>query len=41
LNKSTFSRLLGRLGWSRKKRVWQPPNVTSKPAVNSEKTSPA
>jgi transposase len=35
LSTATFSRLLGRLGWSRKKRVWQPPNATSKPEKSS------
>ena len=40
LHKSTFSRLLGRLGWTRKKRVWQPPNVMNKPALSSKPTRP-
>ena len=38
LSKSTFSRLLDRLGWSRKKRVWQPPSAMSKPEVISKPT---
>jgi transposase len=40
LHKSTFCRLLGRLGWTRKKRVWQPPSVMNKPGLRSEQTRP-
>jgi transposase len=38
LNPSTFSRLLVRAGWTRKKRVWQPPSATSKPEMSSKPT---
>jgi transposase len=36
LSISTFSRLLAQAGWTRKKRVWQPPNATSKPEMSSK-----
>jgi len=33
---ATMSRLLKRLGWTRKKRVWQPPSETSKHETSSK-----
>ena len=40
LSISTFSRLLAQAGWTRKKRVWQPPNATNKPEMSSKPTRP-
>lgn len=37
---ATMSRLLKRLGWSRKKRVWQPPSATVNKEPNSKPLSP-
>src|SRR5215218_1275066 len=38
LSISNFSRLLAQAGWTRKKRVWQPPNAMNKPATSSKPT---
>lgn len=35
---ATMSRLLKRLGWTRKKRVWQPPNAINKSEGSSRPT---
>ena len=35
---ATMSRLLKRLGWTRKKRVWQPPNAINNTAMSSKPT---
>ena len=40
LSISTFSRLLARAGWTRKKRVWQPPNAMNKSGMSSKPTRP-
>ncbi len=39
LSISTLSRLLKRLGWTRKKRVWQPPSATPSSALSSRPAS--
>jgi transposase len=39
LSISTMSRLLKKVGWTRKKRVWQPPNVMKNTELNSKPNS--
>jgi transposase len=41
LSISTLSRTIAKLGWSRKKRVWQPPSVTSNSARSTNNTKPS
>ena len=41
LSVATMSRLLKRLNWTRKKRIWQPLNVMSKSETSSKPAKPA
>lgn len=41
LSKATMSRMLTRLGWSRKKRAWRPASATSKAGPSFELNKPS
>ncbi len=40
VSESTLSRAIRRLGWTRKKRHWQPPNGVNPPGTTGESRSP-